>query len=200
MKPLVVSFYTGDPIYEEGAEKLRASAEKWGYEHLIGPWTDKGSWVKNCARKAGYILSTLVKTNYETPVVWVDCDSEILKTLEHLHDAEVDFAVPWSSGSRDTGFGTGVVYFAPTVGGIRMLKRWKKDCLPIIKGESQEWDQVTLHKSWKGLGAERPITQFLPQGYVKVFNHGWRAGEPQVEYVRHQQFSRQVRKQENESK
>jgi len=200
MKPLVVSFYTGDPIYEEGSKKLAASAEKWGYEYLIEPWEDRGSWVKNCAEKPRFIWRTMVRTDHNTPLVWVDCDAEIMAPFEHLHDAEVDFAVPWSSGSRDTGFGTGVVYFAPTAGGQRMLQRWIKDCRPALEGKSQEWDQVTLHKSWKGLGAERPITQFLPQGYVKVFNHGWRAGEPQVEYVRHQQFSRQVRKQENESK
>ena len=69
-----------------------------------------------------------------------------------------------------------------------------EDCKPEIEGKTYKTDQIILYETWKRVD-KIPITKILPQGYVKVFDHRWRNGEDKVEYVRHHQASRIIRKQ-----
>jgi hypothetical protein len=54
--PIVISFFTLDTPYEEEVKKLRISLERLGVEADIQGVPSRGSWERNCAYKARYIL------------------------------------------------------------------------------------------------------------------------------------------------
>jgi len=188
MKPLIVNCHTGEDLYKEGFARMKASAEKFGYDVYGEEVECLGSWLENVNFKASFLLKCA--KNNERPLIWIDADSEIRKELEFYNPINYEFAVAWDPGYRFESFQSAVTYWdtrSPRV--IKFLKSWEEDCQKNIG----IFDQITLYKTWLEL-PKIPITKILPQGYVKVFNHGWRTGEDRVEYVRQHQFSRQIRK------
>ena len=192
MKPLIVSFHTGEERYIRDAERMKKSALKFGYECHIEERKSNLNWAKACCLKPSYLLD-MIDLYGKRPLIWLDCDGEIVRELKELEDPVFNTAICWLRGTNWCQSGT--IYFDvrdPLT--LNYLNEWNKECLRCINGEMPEtWDQVILWNVWKDL-TRIPITQILEQGYVKVFNHGWRKGSPQVEYVRHHQASREIRK------
>lgn len=90
----MASFYT--PDYAEHAERLRASCHRFGYRHWIAPVECRGSWEKNCARKAEFIRMALLASDED--VLWLDADAVIEQRIEGAlefdeHIKDYDFAV-----------------------------------------------------------------------------------------------------------
>lgn len=191
MKPLIVNCHTGEDLYVEGVERMRKSAEELGYEVYTEEVSSKGSWTANCAFKPKFLTSCVAR--FGRPLVWVDADAVLYKPLEHLECPYIEFAVAWDPLLPFKSFASGVVYLAATPASHRILEEWGDACNKAVRGKSREWDQVTLYKVWKKM-KDPPVTKILPQGYVKIFDHPWRGDELQVEYVRHYQFSRQIKR------
>ena len=191
MKPLIVNCHTGEDLYVEGAERMRESAEKFGYEVHTERMGDKGSWTANCAFKPKFLASCMER--FDRPLVWVDADAVIHRPLEHLESPYIEFAVAWDPLLPFKSFMSAVIYLTQTPAATRILGEWGEACEKAVRGKSKEWDQVTLYKVWRAM-KDPPITKILPQGYVKIFDHPWRDDESQVEYVRHHQFSRQIKR------
>jgi len=194
MKPLIVSFHTGEDRYVKGAERMRSSAEKFGYEVHIEEIESELNWTRACCLKPSFMLSVMDKLG-PRPYLWVDCDGEIISPLSHLENPRFNFAVPWDPHLRFTSFSSGTTYFdLRDERALNLMREWGVECDKVIRGDApEEWDQRVLFRVWNNM--ERiPITKVLGQGYVKIFDRGWREGATRVEYVRHHQFSRQIRK------
>lgn len=192
MKPLIVNCHTGELLYKDGFERMKTSAEMFGYEVYGEVVECKGSWFANIASKATFLLKCAEQT--DRPIVWVDADSEIIKELEFFEEVPYEFAIAWDPAFKFSSFQSAVMYWdirAPRT--MDLLRSWEEDSVSTMEGKDQVFDQTTLYHTWLRV-KKIPITKILPQGYVKVFNHGWRSGEDKVEYVRQHQFSRQIRK------
>ena len=192
MNPIIVCCHTGEDLYKEGCERMTQSASVNGYETYVEEVESRGSWHANCALKPSFLLRCIEK--FDVPLIWIDADGEIMRRLDAFHDPYFDFAVPWDPQRKFEWFSSGTMYFdirKPRV--VDFIKEWGIDCQPEVEGKTKKTDQTILYHTWKRVN-KIPITRLLPQGYVKVFDHGWRLGEDKVEYVRHHQASREIRK------
>ena len=192
MTPLIVCCHTGEELYKSGVERLKESAFRNGYKTYIEEVEGRGSWHANCALKPSFILKCTEK--FKRPLMWVDADGEIRERMYLFENPHFEFAAPWDPLRKFEWFCSGTLYFdvrKPSV--IRFLNEWKDNCQPEIEGKTFDTDQIILYKTWNQ-SKRIPITKILPQGYVKVFDHEWRKGEDKVEYVRHHQASREIRK------
>tara|TARA_R100000458_G_scaffold16324_1_gene13982 strand:+ start:8150 stop:8737 length:588 start_codon:yes stop_codon:yes gene_type:complete len=192
MTPLIVCCHTGEDLYKSGAERLRKSAEIYGYETYIEEVESRGSWHANCALKPSFILKCAERFN--RPLIWIDADGEIMDRMYLFENPYFDFAAPWDPLAKFEWFCSGTLYFdVRKQSVINFLREWEFNCKAEIEGKTFHTDQVILCNTWKECD-KIPVTKILPQGYVKVFDHGWRIREDKVEYVRHHQASREIRK------
>jgi len=191
MKPVIVSFHTGEDRYVEDAKRLVESAHKFGYEIHLEVIESDLNWVKSASLKSSYIKSMIDKIGPK-PVLWIDSDGEIRRPLEILHNPYFNLGLTWIKGAAH--FQGGTVYF--NLGdplAVKFLDRWVDVCREIREDKRKGNDQTVLMEIWDSMD-RIPITRVLPQGYVKVFDHGWKKGVDQVEYIRHHQASREIRK------
>lgn len=163
--PVVINCYTTGTPYEKEAQSLRASLEKLGMETEIIGVPSLGSWERNCAFKAQFILDTYLRL--DRPVLWVDADAVVHDFPMLLAGAEADFAVGKACGWQ---FASGTVYFNRTPLGELLLKTWVDYC----HRNPQIWDQIHLDRAWEEITATHSLyTQWLPQSYVKIFDMPW---------------------------
>jgi len=159
--PLIVSYFTPDTPYERHAMALREDARRLGLAARIEPLVSRGSWVENCAQKAGFILD--MHKQEQRPLLWLDADARLRRKLHVLEDVAVDLAVARRHGWE---FYTGQIYFGASAISRRLLDIWRDHCVryPHI------WDQVLLGYAWWELSLQERIkTMWLGNGvYHKV--------------------------------
>jgi hypothetical protein len=180
----VVCFHTPNGIYPEMAQRLKQSCE---HNHIlveVDQRNDLGSWVKNCAQKANYILEKVKQTNINSCVVWLDSDSRVVKYPELFLNIKEDFAIRAKPGPKTikpvgretihlpkkwTGepawFESGTIFFRHTNTIIDMLELWIK-----LGEHNNRWDQWTLQEAWAEV---QPPTLWLPRSYCQIHKlHG----------------------------
>jgi hypothetical protein len=89
--PLVISYYTKDTPYEQEVQRLISSCQTFSIEAQIEPRPSLGSWEKNCAQKASFILQKLREV--KRPVLWVDADAVFLRAPDFREFDDCDFSV-----------------------------------------------------------------------------------------------------------
>lgn len=140
----IVSFYT--PQYRPIAEAhlLRTMREHGIDESGVVEMASLGSWVKNCAMKAGFIRTAL--SVYNTSVLWIDADAEIhgdLSDFNYLaaHDIGISVLRPtaaqlkaWPLVNSTTLSGT--VFATPRARPV--LEYWERYCAENANELDQE--------------------------------------------------------------
>lgn len=137
--PLVVSYYTPGTAYEDKARQLAGDLRRLGLRGRIEPIASRGSWVENCAMKAGFIRR--VWREQGGPILWLDADARLRRPLRELDGETADLAVV---RRRGWSFYTGQIFFGPGPGAGLLLDRWCAYC----EASPQVWDQVSLGYSW----------------------------------------------------
>jgi len=133
----VVSFFTKDTLYEKYAEILKTSLEKFGIPYYIEAVPNLGDWNKNTQLKPNIILKYLL--NLKSPVLWLDCDCEVLAPLSQLEEVvtvnPIDFAVyNWYGDDKGNQLkeldpskllcSGGTMYFNYSVSALNLMIRW----------------------------------------------------------------------------
>jgi hypothetical protein len=147
---IVTSFFTPNGRYPELAATLRTSCERVGLKHRIVEMKDGGDWLSNNNLKPQIILSTLMDTR--EPVLWCDCDCEILRMPNVSEHAEFG-SYNWSADPlrinqeipydpRTLTCSGGVLYFNYTAPAMELLIRWC-DAMNVAP---QSVDDQTLSK------------------------------------------------------
>lgn len=147
MHPIIISYFTPGTHYEEQADQLRRSVDRFGLEHRIEPRPAKATWLENCAQKALYIQEK--QAEIAAPVLWVDADAALCRRLHELENLDVDIAANRRRGSIVGGH----IYFGNTEQAIKLIDRWCYYCItyPWI------WDQVTLGYAWWDIALDAPL-------------------------------------------
>lgn len=95
MKPIFISYYTKDTIYQEAINKyLIPSLLKLELKHYIYEIETLGDWKSNAIQKP-LILKQALERFPDNDIIWQDADSEILKEPDLLFNIpeEYDIAV-----------------------------------------------------------------------------------------------------------
>ena len=179
--PTVVSFYTPYTAYEDLAELLRASCERYGVAHRIAPRAARGSWERNCAIKAEFVQS--MRDRIEGPLVWVDADASLASSLDDLAELDADFGIHLLDGWRAL---SGTIYFGDSHEARQLIDRWCDRC----RAEPDIWDQIHLDLAWEDVARTADLrTAWLDERFVKIFDREPDPGRPPV--IVHSQASRE---------
>lgn len=146
MKPLYFSYYTIDTPYEDEAKRLEASFKKFNLDYHIQPMMNQGSWAKNT-----HLKPTLINTILESidvPIVYVDCDAEIVGNPILFNNLNCDIALHefdrsiYNSKYRqgNTEILSGTLFFNQTERSKQILQQWIKLC----NDQMNVWDQKLL--------------------------------------------------------
>lgn len=137
----VVSFFTGDGVYRQFAEKLRASCERFGVPYDIEEFPSTGDWIRNLAKKPRFLIDKLDR--HGGPVVWMDADCEIRQDPALLRagsgEGGVDFMCYNLLADRGNGIrdeydptrlhaSSGVMYVADTPAARGFIAQWGEMC------------------------------------------------------------------------
>ena len=147
--PIFCSYYTNNYPYNIYIKQLEKSLKRFNLKYEILELEHKGNWVSNCAQKANSIKKIFYKYP-DSPIFWLDADSELLKEPVFLKNFNFDFALNlrdgWKVWSSQIGFGTTKV-------AEKILNRWVKYCneYPHV------WDQVTLGYAWSDVQTEEKV-------------------------------------------
>lgn len=96
--PLIVSFYTPDPVYSGCAEVLRQSLDNFDLEYEIDCFQPplNPTYQKICQYKAIFIKAKMIR-HPDRNIVWLDADSELVEYPGLLNNINTDIAsVLWA--------------------------------------------------------------------------------------------------------
>ena len=183
---LIVSFFTINTPYENEADVLINSLDKFDLPFHVEGVSNKGSWLANCAFKPAFCKEMLIKNG--VPIIWVDCDAEILKYPKLFHELS-DYDIACHRFTRKTGrteLLSGTLYFNNTDASIELLTKCEMSC----NNNPERWDQRSLEEVVVG---SKSIKVFdLPQSYVNIFDDGRVSYEDT--FILHSQASRRYRR------
>lgn len=180
-----VSFYTDDDIYPKYADRLVKSLDSFKLAHDVQRLPVFSSWLRTVNYKPRFCLDMLNK--YRSPIVWVDCDAEIVAWPELFDYLTCDVAVCYRERPQSPHeLLTGTVYLSYNSVTLSIVKQWMKEC-----EKYQNMDQIVLMKV---LARNREaVIHPLPFGYTKIFDAAdMNDGKPVI--VHHQASREKKRK------
>lgn len=77
-RPLYVSCYTQDTLYEQHARDWVKSLQRFGLEHHVEPYESTGDWKNNTRKKPAFIRRMMQKFP-DRQIVWLDIDARVRK-------------------------------------------------------------------------------------------------------------------------
>lgn len=146
-RPLFVSYFTENTLYEKESADLIASFKKFGLEYEVAAVPNLGSWSKNCCYKPAFLLEMLEKHN--RPLVWTDVDSVVVKDPVFFDECYADIALRINdqlSTDDKAKVLTGTFFINNTPSAKKLLQLWKKECERILEKDAMAFDQVALRK------------------------------------------------------
>lgn len=189
-KPLIISFYTKDTLYEEEAKDLIASCKKLGLEYEISEVENLGSWQANCCQKASFILKKLEE--HKRPVIWTDVDSVIMQTPHILLDCKADCALRVDdnvAADDPSKILSGTMFFNNTASAKKLLTLWEKECEKRLLKAGTVYDQDCLRKVVLHYPTIVEMKR-LPVSYVKIVDKNDDGVDKKDAVVLHYQASR----------
>lgn len=180
-KPItIVSFYTEGGYYEEKASKLREQCDMLGIPHDIRPiaFPEGTNWAKICRAKVSFYRSML--HYHRSPIMWVDVDSVVLKSMDELAGTSYDIALfmrgfkfmpQYNSSVFTRNFHPGYLIFNYTPSAIEFLE----ECARVEEGTVGDFtDDYILEEAFRRTEARPRLLILSPHDIL-------RPGEPESE-------------------
>jgi len=148
MKTKVVSFYSDieeTKYYSKHADRIISECELHDIPYYISEKDSLGTYQLNCLRKPSFILEVMEELNQ--PVLWVDIDSKIHKSLDYFDtlDEMVDVVVSTANGAI-SGIKASPLYFGNTENSKDFLRAWISTGKDIIENNKGLFDHEPLFR------------------------------------------------------
>ena len=186
----VVAFHTNDELYTQEAKRMKASAQALGLLVLVEEYDSVGSWVKNAAIKAKFLLE--MRQNLSGPILYVDVDAVFHHDpTEYLLSISQDCDIAVHYDCQDHHLMSGTMLLNDTKNTENLLNKWVDYC----NGNSEVWDQkaleIILEEYPQFICTELPVV--FCWVFDREYNFSLKNGLPI--YIEHLQASRSVKKQ-----
>jgi len=188
---LVIAYYTENTSYQDLAEKLKNSLQRFGLPHYIEPIKDQGSWEKNTHYKA-YFIKECLNTRSEN-LLYVDVDA-IFKQYPSLIDSldcDIAYRTQDFRWRKDEAL-SGTIFLRNNDKIKRMVDRWIEvnQNTPAERMNPETWEQKHMQTAQREMS---DIVYYnLPPEYTFIFDHS-RTMYPKVSpVIEHYQESRNV--------
>lgn len=163
----IISFYSDtlhSNYYSQSANLLKSDCDRLGLDYHIENLKGHSEYKKNCKMKPFFILDGLKKFNQ--PVVWLDCDSRIVKTPTFQNLENVDFAGVKKKENNGQAMIASTLFFNNTKSSLGLLEEWCKRC--ELKENSDKADHSILLECLKTKMQDLVFT-WLPDSYGVIF-------------------------------
>lgn len=183
---IIVGYYTVETEYEDAAQVMRKSLEKFEIDYDLTPIENKGSWYKNTNYKPTFLREQL-KKHAGKNIVYVDCDAEFLRypILFEKFEGEVGVYLFCRSFYNQSGHPlevlSGTIFLKNCEAVSILLEKWEREC----RSHMGTWDQKSLEKVLAGNYTK------LPAQYCTIIDTMRHIQNP---VIVHFQASRNVRK------
>ena len=143
MKTLLISFYSDiETYYSDNATRLREECKTLDIQCSIQHKESLGSYQLNCLSKPQFILDML--DEFKQPLLWVDVDSKLHKSLDIFdHFEDTDMVVATSNGKL-SGMKASPIYFANTDITKEFINAWIGTTKDIIENDVGVFDHEPL--------------------------------------------------------
>lgn len=184
----VIGFYTKDPVYENEAKRMSASARRLGLNVITTPLTGTGDWVRNASMKAQFLADQ--RQSLKGSLLYVDVDAVFHRNpWPYLNSLNADIAVYYEASGRLL---AGTIYIADTPAAQILLNEWKQRC----NADPTIWDQIVLEQiiAEDSLSSEPKYrVSLLPVSFCWIFD---KTDNDLVEkvYIEQLQASREMKK------
>lgn len=136
MSGMIISAYTRDNGYAVEAARLAASLDAVGVPYLLEAYDNRGSWVRNCAYKASFLLR--MRDTVDGPLLWLDADARVAgDPWPYLAGLDCDIAAHKLGGHELI---SSTVYLNDTDACLGLLGRW----VAAQETRPNVWDQKVL--------------------------------------------------------
>ncbi len=193
--PLVVSFFTVDPIYEKEADRFIKTLKAFDIEYDIRGLEPSTAWRLNSNMKWPFIIG-MMKEYPTRDIVWMDVDSRIRKYPIKLKEINCELAlhfIDWKKYPdvkrvpRDClQAACGVVYIKNT----EKMHSFMNEFLVLRKKSPLVPDAVIMKDFVKQIGNKVDVFN-LPATYCQIFDQMHGAGDPVIEQM---QASRKLKR------
>ncbi len=193
-KPIFVSYYTKNTLYEKEAQDLIQSLKKFGLKYDVSGIEDRGSWSKNCCYKPEFLLKKLEE--HKAPLIWTDADSILLKKPDFFDDCTADcsfYVNDHVEPNHEAKILSGTFFIANTASAKKLLTLWQKECermLDTFKGVVL--DQVALRRVVLHYPTIVEMKR-LPEKYIRIVRTREDRENPSDAVIAHYQASRITR-------
>ncbi|RLC33738.1 MAG: hypothetical protein DRZ76_03965 [Candidatus Nealsonbacteria bacterium] len=183
--PVILSCYTED--YTELADRLKQSADRFGYSHIIEQIPEQGSWIANTLYKPVYILDKIVQNSMIGFFIWIDADGVINLPIDVEPYRTSDVSMVWLRRELLTG----TIFLNNTIATRKLLTMWKERCYTQtgrIQPDANVLQDIIDGGLWGG-----QLGHLLPQ-YCRIFDNKVQDSQNVPRYIEHFQASRKFRK------
>lgn len=165
----IVSFYSDtlhSKYYSQSAFQLKQDCERLKLDYHIENLQGHNEYKKNCKMKPFFILNCIKKFNQ--PVVWLDCDSRVVKTPIFTDLEKVDYAGVKRGGDKDPVMIASTLYFNITDSSMKLLEEWSRRC--TLEQNNNRADHSILLELLKDNLDYNLVFKWLPDSYGVIFN------------------------------
>ena len=141
MRPLFVSFYSGDAYYRRCAAALGARCDALGVPILIEARTDLGGYWRNTLQKPIFLLEKMRALDRD--LIWIDADTDLRQDHPEFRALRAD--VTFASHSGDlSGIKASPIGVARTPAGFAFVEAWAQVCRDRLAADEIDLDHDIL--------------------------------------------------------
>lgn len=158
---VVCSFHTPDPYYAQHAERLRATLDRLGIEHVVETVEKQPAedWADICRRKVGFV-ARVCEEHPDARVFWIDVDCSLLSLPDQVAGSTADLVGFQRGFGSPLGIGYGrrtrfwepcFLGIAPTPMGRAFIERARdlEERTPV-----RATDDYFFEEAWRALCAD----------------------------------------------
>lgn len=177
----VFSYFTKGTPYENEAQKLIDSLNKFEIPRIIQPVESRGSWIQNVAMKPQLLLDILHDVDHD--ILYVDADAEFLQYPKMIDKLTSHIALHKRKGTEVL---SGTIFIKNENPALELISDW----VSLQRQHPLTWDQKTLAMALKRKNS-RLVFEQLPASYTKIFDKMEEVKHP---VIVHNQASRRYKR------
>jgi 5,10-methenyltetrahydromethanopterin hydrogenase len=177
---IVVAFFTFETPYEDAAQRLIQSMEKYDIFYSVRGIKSRGSWLANTNYKPTFMLD-MIDEYPELNIVCVDADAEFMAYPELFNELDCDIALHEYHGPNMIETLCGTIFVKNNDAAREILERWKA----FLDQHPQKRQQPVMQKILNGNFYR------LPAEYCKIFDKMPEVTSP---VIVHHQLSRTAKR------
>lgn len=152
----IIAFYTANTPYEQEAEAMKKTLDKFNLSYQLYEVKNQKSWELNCAQKSRIVRMAL--DDFDENILYLDVDARVMRQPP-FKDIEKDipgYCVWYNPFKSHKQLCSGTIYFPNNKISRQVVENWmyKQQKTPtrldqdVLQDIYREYDHFLLHEDW----------------------------------------------------